>query len=136
MYVDSCLCADLFEEDIILFSQFFTFCFADVPIFKVNFVGEECNYDSLSSLVFDIVDPLLNALICIAICDIVDNYSHGGISNVIRYQSLESLLSGCVPELESDGFILKEDVLRDEVDADGGSLHGEISTCSLPSNIS
>ena len=87
-------------------------------------------------MILDIVNPLLDTLIGIAICYIIDNYSHGGISNVIRYQSLESLLSSCVPELKPDGFIFKEYVLRDEVDAYGGSLRGEMSTCSLPSKIS
>ena len=45
-------------------------------------------------------------------------------------------MAGGVPQLETDGFLLKEDVLGDEVDADGGSLDDGWSTCSLPSNMS
>jgi hypothetical protein len=127
--VGSSFGTDFFKEDIVLLCEFFSFTFVDVLVLEVDFVGKKSNDDPFSSLVFHVIDPLLHTFERISISDVVHNDSDRGISNVVRYQSFESLLPSRIPELKPDGFIFKEDVLRDKIDTDGGSLRCAMSTC-------
>jgi hypothetical protein len=134
--VDSCFSADFLEEDVIAFGEFLALCVGDVPVLEVDFVGEEGDDDALAALVLDVVDPLLNALEGVAIGDVVDYDCDGGVADVVGDEGLKAFLPGGVPELEADGLVLEEDVLRDEVDPDGRPLSGTAGTCSLPSKMS
>ena len=128
--------ADFLKEDIVVPRHLEAFLLADVSILQVNFVGKEGDDDSLSPLVLDVVDPFLYTFERVSVGDIVDNDCNGSVSDVVGNECLESFLAGGVPELQPDGLVLEEDVLRDEVDADGGSLCYRRGTCSLPSNMS
>lgn len=108
----------------------------DVSIGEVNLVGKEGDNNAVTALVLDIVHPLLYALEGVAVGDIIDDNGHRGIANVVGDEGLESLLASGVPELEADGLLLEEDVLGDEIDADGGSLDQSRGTCSFPSKMS
>ncbi len=87
-------------------------------------------------MVLDIIDPLLYAFEGILGGDVIDDDSNGGISDVVGNEGFKSFLTGRIPQLQADGLILEEDILGDEVDADGGSLSVERGTCSLPSKMS
>ncbi len=122
MNIDSSLCTYFLEIDEVSFCQFFALGFSNVPILEVDFVGQEGNDDPVSPLVLDVVYPLLDALEGGAIGDIIDDDGYGSISDIVGYECLEPLLASSVPQLQADSLVLEEDVLGDEVDADGGSL--------------
>lgn len=71
-----------------------------------------------------------------AVGDIIDNNCDGRVTDVVGDEGPETFLAGGIPKLQSDGLLLEEDILGDEIDADGGSLHEGVRTCSLPSKIS
>ena len=87
-------------------------------------------------MVFDIVDPLLYTFEGVPVGDIVDDDSYGGVPDIVGNQSFEPLLASRVPQLQSDGLVFQEYILRDEVDPDRWPLHRSMSTCSLPSKMS
>lgn len=116
--------------------ELFSLFVGDVSVFEVNLVGEEGDDHSVASLVLDVVDPLLHAVEGVPVGDVVHDNCHRGIADVVGDEGLEALLARGVPELQPDGLVLEEDVLRDEVDADGRSLRGGGGTCSLPSKMS
>jgi hypothetical protein len=116
------LCAYFFEMDLIPCSELSSFGFSDVSVLQINFISKEGNNDSISPLVFDIVNPFLYRLEGGAIGDIIDNDGDGSIANIVRYECFKSLLTSSVPQLQTDGLILEEDILRDEVNSNGRSL--------------
>ncbi len=128
--------ADFLEENIVLFGEFLALLLGNVSLFQIDLIGQKCDDDSVPSLVLHVVHPLLHALEGIAIGDVVDDNGDGSVSNVVGDEGLETFLSGRIPQLQTDGLVLEEDVLRDEVDSDGGALGGERGTCSLPSKMS
>ena len=134
--VGSSFCTDLFKKNLVILSNLLSLSLTYVPILEIDFIGQKCNYNSFSSLVFNIIYPLLHAFKSISICDIVDYHGNWCISDVIRYECFETLLSCSIPKLQSDSFILQKNVLRDKIDSDGRSLNGDDHTCSLPSKIS
>lgn len=57
--------------------------------------------------------------------DIDDDEASIGIADVGRDQGTESLLSGCIPELESEGLSFDLHGFCDEIYADGGLFLGD-----------
>jgi hypothetical protein len=103
--VASCFGADFLEEDIVSLRQFPSLCFRDVPVLKVDFVGEEGYDDSFSPLVFDIVDPFLDAFEGIAVGDVVDYNCYRSVSDIVGDQCFESFLARSVPELKTYSLV-------------------------------
>lgn len=134
--INSSLSTDFFEEDIVLFWQFFALGFADFPFLQVDFVGEECDDDPIASLIFDVIHPFLDAFEGSGVGNVVDDDRNRSVSDVVGDQSLETFLACGVPELQTYGLVFEEDVLGNKIYADSGSLDECLSTCSLPSKIS
>ena len=127
--VGSGLGADLLEDDHVAVGQVLALRLGDIAILEVHLIPEQGNDDPVASLVLDVIDPLLDALEGGPIGDIIDHNSHRGVSYVIGDERFEPFLPGGVPQLQADGLVLEEDVLRDEVDADGRPLSGGRDTC-------
>jgi hypothetical protein len=128
--------ADFFKEDLVLFSKLLALLLRNVSLFEIDLIGQKCNDNSVASLVLHVINPFLDAFEGVAISDVVDDNGDRSVSNVVRDESLEAFLSGRIPQLQTDGLVLEEDVLRNEVDSDGGTLDGRMRTCSLPSKMS
>ncbi len=128
--------ADFLEEDLVLIGELPALLLRNVSLFEIDLIGQKCNDNSVATLVLHVVDPFLHAFEGVAIGDVVDDNGDRSVSDVVGDESLEAFLSGRIPQLQTDGLVLEEDVLRDEVDSDGGALDGSMRTCSLPSKMS
>ena len=123
MNVDSRLGADFFEQNLIIVGEVGAFLFGYISLFYIYFISEESDNDSLSPLIFDIINPFLDAIERNPIGNIIHDDCDRRISNIIGNQCSKPLLACGVPELKADGFLLQEDILGDEIDANGGPLH-------------
>lgn len=134
--VGSCLRTDLFKKNLVILSSLLSLCLTDISILQIDFISQQCYYDSFSSLIFDIVNPFLHTFESISISYVVNYHCNWCISDVVWYECFETLLAGSIPKLQANRFILQKNVLRDKIDSDGGSLSCDECTCSLPSKIS
>jgi hypothetical protein len=95
--IDACLCTHLFEINQISFSELPPLHLGDIPVFDVNFVGQEGDDDSFTPLVLDVIYPLLYAFKGTAVGDIVDDDGNRSITNVVGYQCFKPLLPCSIP---------------------------------------
>lgn len=123
MNILTSFCADLFQNDIIIFGKGLGLDFFDNSLlFEITFISQNCHDTAFSSLIFYIVDPFLQTIKRGPTGYIINDNGNCSVSDIVRNQSPKSLLPSRIPKLQTNCFILKENILGYKINADSRSL--------------
>ena len=97
-------------------SELFGFLsFDSSQVMEIRLISHQHNSNVLVSIVFELVEPFLNALKCLLLCDVVNEQGTNGSSIISTRDSSVPLLPCSVPDLSFDDFAIALNTLRSKL---------------------
>ncbi len=91
------------------------FSFDGSQVMEIRLVSHQHNSNVLVSIVFELVEPFLNALKRLLLCDVVDEQGTNSSSIISTCDSSVPLLPCSVPDLSFDDFAITLNTLRSKL---------------------